>query len=306
MPKFSIIIPVYNVEEYVEECLISVINQTNQDFEIIVVNDGATDNSLKIVEKVKQQNPDIEFSILTKKNGGLSSARNYGYNHAKGDYIYFLDSDDYIREDFIEIILKNFEKDLEIEVCTFDAKQFVETEFKFVIHDANRYVRSFSGVTEKVYRGLEFFDVQIKTNTWISGVPLHAYRKSFLDKHNLAFKEGIIHEDEIYTFEVCQKARKIQYISEALYKRRYRPTSIMTNTNVEKRLKSIVYIIEEVSHNYVVKGNVKIYIIILMKAVINTDFKKAIKSIKIKNTNIKFWLWLTLKYPLVQLKKVMK
>ena len=96
MVKVSVVIPIYNVEEYIEECLCSVLNQTLKDIEIVCVNDGTKDNSMSIVEKYKGQ--DDRIVIVNKENGGLSSARNAGIEQAEGEYIYFLDSDDFIAE----------------------------------------------------------------------------------------------------------------------------------------------------------------------------------------------------------------
>ena len=101
--KISVIIPVYNVEKYIIECIESIINQTLKDIEIIVVNDGTKDNSIKIVEEYLS---DKRIKIINKANGGLSSARNEGMKVAKGEYIYFIDSDDFINEDVLEVLYK--------------------------------------------------------------------------------------------------------------------------------------------------------------------------------------------------------
>jgi len=95
MPKLSVIVPVYNVEAYVEKCLRTLVEQTLEDIEIIVVNDGSTDNSKEIVQKLAKQFPE-KIIYVEKENGGLSDARNYGMPYAKGEYIAFLDADDYV------------------------------------------------------------------------------------------------------------------------------------------------------------------------------------------------------------------
>src|SRR5699024_6933853 len=94
MPKVSVIVPVYNVEKYIEKCIQTLVNQTLQDLEIIIVNDGSTDNSEKIIKKYKKEYKNIIY--VTKENGGLSSARNFGLLYATGEYVAFLDSDDYV------------------------------------------------------------------------------------------------------------------------------------------------------------------------------------------------------------------
>ena len=99
--KVSVIVPVYNVEEYIDKSLNTLVNQTLEDIEIIVVNDGATDNSKNIIMDYKEKYPN-KIVYLEKANGGLSDARNYGMPYAKGDYIAFLDSDDYVELDIYE------------------------------------------------------------------------------------------------------------------------------------------------------------------------------------------------------------
>ena len=101
MPKISIIVPVYNVEKYVDKCLKSLTQQTLQDIEIIIVNDGSLDKSVEIIEKYVKDNP-TKIKYYEKKNGGLSSARNYGVEYATGEYIAFLDSDDYVETNMYE------------------------------------------------------------------------------------------------------------------------------------------------------------------------------------------------------------
>ena len=99
--KVSIIVPVYNVEKYIAKCLDSLIAQTLKDIEIIVVNDGSKDNSQKVIDEYVKKHPELVIS-LTKDNGGLSDARNFGIPYAKGKYVCFVDSDDYIEHDSIE------------------------------------------------------------------------------------------------------------------------------------------------------------------------------------------------------------
>ena len=101
----SVIVPVYNVEEYVEKCVLSIINQTYKNLEIILVDDGSTDNSGKICDEIAIK--DNRIKVIHKKNGGLSDARNVGIDIAKGDYLGFVDSDDYIDPDMYSILLNN-------------------------------------------------------------------------------------------------------------------------------------------------------------------------------------------------------
>ena len=113
----SIIVPIYNVENYLERCLQALKNQTYKNLDIILVNDGSKDNSEAIAKKYLD---DERFHLYSKDNGGLSDARNYGMKYAKGKYICFIDSDDYIELDYIEVLLTNMvEKNADISICNF-------------------------------------------------------------------------------------------------------------------------------------------------------------------------------------------
>ena len=114
MPKISVIIPVYNTEKYVRKCLESVKNQTFKDIEIIVVNDGSTDNSSKIIEEFIEENKELNIRHLQKLNGGLSDARNFGIEHATGEYICFVDSDDFIDINLFSDLEKYIDKKVDL------------------------------------------------------------------------------------------------------------------------------------------------------------------------------------------------
>ena len=103
--KVSVIVPVYNVQDYIEECLLSIMKQSYKEIEIIAVNDGSKDDSLHVLEKMQAR--DSRIIILNKENGGLSDARNYGIKHSTGDYYLFVDSDDIIHENMIEELQKS-------------------------------------------------------------------------------------------------------------------------------------------------------------------------------------------------------
>lgn len=113
MPKVSVIVPFYNVENYIEKCIKSLINQTLEDIEIILVNDGSKDNSINIAKKYAEKYPE-KIVYLEKENGGLGDARNYGIPYAKGEYIAFVDSDDYVEKDMYKEMLKKHKKKIVI------------------------------------------------------------------------------------------------------------------------------------------------------------------------------------------------
>ena len=125
MIKVSVVIPIYNVEKYIEGCLKSICNQTLKDIEILCINDGTPDKSMKIVEKIAKK--DKRIKIINKENGGLSSARNAGIDNAKGKYIYFIDSDDQLKENALEILYNKMEEE-KLETLFFDAENVYENE----------------------------------------------------------------------------------------------------------------------------------------------------------------------------------
>ena len=121
-PLISIIIPVYNVEKYLRQCLDSVVNQTYRNFEVVCVNDGSTDTSIEILQEYKKEYSN--FRVYTQENKGLGITRNVGVSHATGDYLYFLDSDDYIEPDLIEELTKIITENKNIDIIKFKGSAF--------------------------------------------------------------------------------------------------------------------------------------------------------------------------------------
>lgn len=226
--KFSIIIPVYNVEQYLRECLDSVLGQTYSDWEAICVNDGSTDGSAAILEEYVVK--DKRFKIVTQPNGGLSSARNTGMEVAKGDYIVFLDSDDWLELDALETLAKNLDGE---DMLCFSGRRYFEDEKKYRQSD-NLNERSYSS-------GMDYYNgnaLQSRDFAFVC-VVLRAYRRDFLVHNHLLFKQGIYHEDNLFTPMACYYAQKVKQINICLYDYRVRANSIMT-TNNTKRLHDLM------------------------------------------------------------------
>ena len=143
----SIVIPVYNVEKYLDECILSVINQTYKNLEILLINDGSSDSSYDICCKYSEQ--DNRIHVINKENGGLASARNVGIDKATGEYIYFLDSDDYIKETTIEKVV-NYMKNNNLDLCYFSADVIIEDNnltWNKEMYKKNHYYNPNDGVT---------------------------------------------------------------------------------------------------------------------------------------------------------------
>lgn len=240
MVKVSIIIPVYNVEKYLEECLESAVNQNLKEIEIIAINDGSTDNSLSILEKyeLKYNN----FKVINQENKGLSAARNTGLTYCNGKYVYFLDSDDFIDINAMEYCYKEAEK-YNLDILTFDAKVFFDDDYKNQQLLEN-YDRT-NKLSNNIMSGEDFYIYSNKRGAYKSPVWLNFYNRSYIEKNNLYFYDGIVHEDEIHTLISYILAERIKYVPKAFFYRRIRNNSIMTSPLSLKRIDGNYTVAEE-------------------------------------------------------------
>lgn len=216
--RFSVIIPVYNVEAYLCDCLDSVLNQTFADWEAICVDDGSTDCSGKILEEYAAN--DSRLKVLAKRNGGLSSARNAGVNVAKGDYVLFLDSDDWLEPNALETIANALSDE---DMLCFSGRRYLEATKSFNPTDQ---------LPEKAYdSGIEYYNENalLYRDFAFVCVVLRAYKRVFLNENKLRFKEGIYHEDNLFTPIACCCAHGVRVVNECLYDYRIRTNSITTS-----------------------------------------------------------------------------
>lgn len=232
---FSIIIPVYNVEKYLLDCLDSVLNQTYSDWEAICVNDGSTDGSAAILAEYAEK--DKRFKIVSRTNGGLSTARNAGLNVAMGDYILFLDSDDWLELNALEVLSTNLDSE---DMLCFSGRRFSEETVDY--RPADRLVE----ITYST--GMDYYNenaLQQRDFAFVC-VVLRAYRRCFLQGNRLFFKEGIFHEDNMFTPLACFYARKVKVINDCLYDYRVRANSIMTTAD-SKHLRDLMEVANELA-----------------------------------------------------------
>ena len=239
LPLISVIIPVYNVEQYLEECVNSVLTQTYKNIEIILVDDGSTDSSGSMCDSFSSENKNI--CVVHQKNGGLSAARNTGLSYAKGEYVYFLDSDDYIAEDALEKLCFLAEKDSS-DIVFFDAHSF--------LHESDEEIKQ-NYKRKNVYNtksGIEIFEEMQKNGEFHSSVPLLFIRKKLFADNAIDFITDIYYEDMAFTFEALCLAKQVSQCAESLYFRRYRNNSIMTSAKNIKYFNSIVILYKHVLH----------------------------------------------------------
>ncbi|WP_195929951.1 glycosyltransferase [Clostridium sp. 1001270J_160509_D11] len=217
MPKISIIVPIYNVEKYLTNCIDSILNQTFKDFELILVNDGSTDNSFEICKHYKDI--DDRICIIDKKNGGLSSARNAGLDIAKGEYIGFVDSDDYIHPQMYELLYNQIIKNkADISMCEFKkVSEFNKKELsdKVILNQEVEILNNKEAVFKLGENGSVTYVIACNK----------LYKKSLFN--NIKFKEGIIHEDEYIIHRLLYQVKTLVYIKEKLYFYLQREGSIM-------------------------------------------------------------------------------
>ena len=211
---FSIIVAIYNIESYIDECVSSVINQDYTDFELLLVNDGSTDNSLAVLKK--WENIDKRIRVINKPNGGLSSARNAGLACAKGKYIVYIDGDDWITPDLLSSVANYIKAEGDADMICFDYWCYFDSQnMKYDSYDST--VNSTAGLTF-------FAKSKFKLTAWSK-----VYRKEYLDKVNIQFLEGRLHEDISYTVPLCVCAIKVGWIKKPLYYyRQNRKDSIMS------------------------------------------------------------------------------
>lgn len=227
----SVIVPVYNVEKYLSQCINSILNQTIKNLEIILVDDGSLDNSGKICDEFSEK--DNRIIVIHKENNGLSSARNAGLKVAKGNYIGFVDSDDWLDENMYEILLELIkDHSSDISCCNFFRTADSEEKIPPI---TNESIQSFNNI-----EGLNNFYTDLYTQTVVAWNKLYS-RELFDD---VTYPVGKIHEDEGTTYKLFYKAKKITYTNRPLYYYRTTPNSITTSKFNKKRL-AIIDVYEE-------------------------------------------------------------
>lgn len=232
MNLVSVIVPIYNVENYLARCINSLMQQTYSNIEILLINDGSKDNCELICQEFLQKDNRIRY--YKKENGGLSSARNYGIDRAKGDYLVFVDSDDYVSRKMIKVLLETaLSNDADMVECEF--LEFFENE---IINDSNVD----NALNNKSYSSYEAISSLI-CNTGITPIAWNKiYKKEIFNK--LRYKVGIYHEDEEIIVKLLNRCKKICKIDNQLYFYMKRNGSI-TNSKFNKRHLDIIKIMDE-------------------------------------------------------------
>ncbi|MDD5020556.1 MAG: glycosyltransferase family 2 protein [Endomicrobiaceae bacterium] len=224
MPTISIVIPVYNVEKYLRQCLDSVVNQTFSDFECICVNDGSTDNSLSILQEYATK--DKRFKIFSTENKGIYSTRNTGISHSIGEYITFIDSDDWLVSDYLEKLYANITINDDVVICSFKIYKTKDNLFK---RDPN-----FETIN-KLYKKLlaqknKYTENVFQFTNFTRAVWGKLYRSSVIKNNNIMFFDNIRSSVD-YGFNIIfnMYAKNIVFITDELYIYRKQVSSITSN-----------------------------------------------------------------------------
>ena len=242
--KFSIIIPVYNVEKYLRDCLDSVLAQSCQDWEAICVNDGSTDNSLGILKEYADK--DVRFKVFSQTNQGQSAARNLAMGKAQGKYVLFLDSDDWWEPDALKVLSENTNGE---DIVHFSARLYIQDEG--VWHDKNQLVG-------KCYdNGMDYFDDNAlkKTGLAFGYSCFRAWKTDFLRTSQLVFKEGIYFQDMLFSAQGCWFAKKVRIIEDCFYNYRIWIGSVQNDpAKKAKRSKDLSIVANDLAEFYVPKS----------------------------------------------------
>ncbi len=219
MVKVSVVIPVYNVEDFLGECLESIVNQTLDDIEIICVNDGSKDKSLEILNEYAQK--DSRITVIDQENGGHAVATNRGMELACGKYLFLMDSDDILDLTALEETYNRAEqKDVDFVIFQainyyMDKNEYIEEE-NYSMNALADYV----GDSVFSYRDIKDFVFDISVTPWSK-----LYNRQFIEKNHIRFPEGLVFDDNVFFFDVLFAAERITFLRKHLFKRRWYPTS---------------------------------------------------------------------------------
>lgn len=233
--KFSVILPIYNVEKYLQKCVDSILMQTFSDYEIILVDDGSKDGSPDLCDKLAQEHDCIK--VIHKENGGLSDARNFGTKVAAGEYIVYIDSDDFlIREDFLEKLSEKAQNGTDLIFYKYQkyfdtTKTFEECKFTYM-----------AAKNEKTYA--EKINALVKADAFYGMAWIKAIRRELIDKNQIEFEVGLLGEDMDWNYHIINCSNSAEFIDESFIAYRQRDGSI-TSTHKLKNLTDFIYILEK-------------------------------------------------------------
>jgi glycosyltransferase involved in cell wall biosynthesis len=266
-PLISFIVPIYNVELYLNECLESIYKINFEPFEVILIDDGSTDKSSQIAASYYEKYSNYT-TLIKQENGGLSAARNAGLNVARGDWIYFLDSDDFIDPCAFERVV-NYAHGCSSDIITFNGFIHSDTDKT----NTSLYPQKNQFVNQQKVDGQKYISTLLRSNNRLCVVVWDKiYRRKSLEMTGLKFLNGVVHEDIHFTISLFVSSVSVQYINEKVVFYRQRVGSIMT-LDANKKLKSKILVIDSLVDylNQARINNIDIndYIVFLLKGIVN-------------------------------------
>lgn len=235
----SVVIPVYNTADYVRQAVESICTQTLREIEIIIVDDGSSDNSCEILKELSVN--DTRIRLYQQTNQGQSAARNTGMKYATGKYIYFMDSDDLLDNEALECCYHKCETQ-QLDFVFFDAEKFYDTEKS---HTPDLYYSHTKGLEDKTYIGTEALEAQLTRHHFTPSPCLSFIRLSFLQECQIDFYPHILHEDQLFTMQLYLKAQRTGLIHRTFFHRRMRSNSIMTRCFTWNNMKGYLTVTRE-------------------------------------------------------------
>ena len=246
-PTFSILVPFYNVQDYIAQCIDSLLAQTYENFEILCVDDCGNDASLKIVESYAQQDSRIKI-IKHEHNKGLGTARNTALKVAKGKYIACVDSDDFVEEEMLEKSFEIFDANPDLDSVWFKIMTYFQNENKYDIHPWHKVLYNTKG---------GFIDL---TPEIVMNYPPNAwnkiYKKDFIEKHNIKWSDGKLYEDLEFFCEFYFQSDRTYLIDDCLYNYRVRRGSIMNKSIIDNRRIEDIFDVTVNIYNYLKEHNI--------------------------------------------------
>lgn len=237
--QISCIVPVYNVKQYLSQCVESIINQSYKNIEIILIDDGSTDGSGEICDKYVEK--DCRIKVYHKENGGQAKARNIGINYAMGEYIVFLDADDYWEKNFLEDLVGRVQKNPKLECIIYKFRDYYQKDN--VIRKCNyRLDREY--VIGKT--GLEVMEYILQTQPkygWMAW--LYLVKREFIVKYNIFFEEGKLYEDVLWTPQLFIYATYMDYYDKYVYNYRHQREGSTTSNFTLRKGEDILYIVDK-------------------------------------------------------------
>ena len=226
-PKISIVIPMYNVEKYIGDCMESIARQGYESLEVICVDDGSTDGSLAVAEEWHKQHPTLDLKILQQSNKRQAAARNTAFDIAKGEYVIMLDSDDVLFDGFL-ITLDKYISTSEPDIVAYNVVNWYpnsKQQFDKNTTYSHPAYRSFES-------GKAFLDYFVKLKHWGPTGMFYIFKRTMLNEYGLRFMEGVYHEDDLFIAQLCYCAKAVVVVPELAYCYRMREGSTMHNQTI--------------------------------------------------------------------------